>query len=241
MFYPLLFSLIFCLATTSNGIIVEHDSIQAIENYIPHTIAKEDVLVVLDLDDTVGMSVLDPTFSPWFNKVLVPRKNQPRLSLKERINYILQLKPMESCTVTFLKGLQAQQIPVIILTARVANLHLRTHAQITRIGLDLSTSLKLENHTIEIPTMIPTPFHQGILLCSKQDKGIVLHHFMKKNNLAPKKIIFVDDTLENIQAVDAAMRTATIDCTAIHYTRKKEYGLMGKIKYSFKTLFGYTV
>lgn len=239
--YKIVISLLLCFAPALNGIIVHHDTIQVIKNYIPADMQKEDVLIVLDLDDTIAMSILDPVFKPWFNKVLVPHKDLPKLNFKHRFNYIAQLKPMESTTIELLKDLQKQGIPIIILTARMANLAQRTHEQVSRIGLDLSQSLSLANHTIPACPELPVPFHQGMLLCSEQNKGAVLSSFLKHNSLSPKKVIFVDDRTDHVASVNRAMQTMDIDCTTIHYTRKKEYGIMSKIKYSFKTLFGYPV
>jgi hypothetical protein len=239
MIYPLILALLLCSACLpSQSTIVKHSKISSIERYIPADIPKKDILVVLDLDDTVGMSVLDQNLAPLWDKVLAPRKQAPKLKFKERLNYILKLKPMEDETVNFLQKIQASGIPVIILTARTANLYKRTYDQLKKIGLDFSSSLSLGNHTLTSKTLKPVPFFNGILLCSKQNKGETLNLFITNNNLSPKKIIFVDDVSENIVAVDQATKELSIDCTSIMYTRKKKYGWTGRAKYSLKSLFG---
>ena len=235
MNHILLFSFI---SLSLQGIIVEHHCIRAIKSYIPATLNPKDVLIVLDLDDTVAMSILDPKITPWFNKVLWP-KDIPDVPFKHRFNYIVQLKPMEQCTLPFLKELQKDGYPTIILTFRHASIAMRTHDQLTKLGIDFSNGLSLPNHTFMPPSMDPVPFHKGILLTSRQDKGLVLDHFIDQHKLAPKLVVFADDLIKNAQAVDSAMKAKKIDCVAIHHTKKRDHGISKKIGRSLAAIFGY--
>lgn len=49
-------------------------------------------------------------------------------------------------------------------------------------------------------------------------KGDILVVFLHKLNLEPKKVIFVDDEFEHVQAVVTSLDKQGIPCIGIHYT-----------------------
>lgn len=216
MFYALCISVALSLSLALSGTIVEHKSIKAIKQYIPAHIPQKDILIVMDLDNTIGMSVPDGITS-------------------------LKLKPLEPCTVDFIREIQHNGTPIIVLTARKTYKQALTHKQIAGIGLDFSKSFPLQAHTIQKSSTLPIPYQDGIILASNQNKGMVLKTFLTHNNIRPKKIIFVDDKLENVKAVDKAAKEMAINCTSIHFTLIKNNGIAQKIKNSLKSLFGGSV
>lgn len=61
-------------------------------------------------------------------------------------------------------------------------------------------------------------YEDGILYCNVTNtKGDVLSAFLKKASQTPSKIIFVDDTLENLESVEAALANYDIPFLGIHY------------------------
>ncbi|WP_341756247.1 MULTISPECIES: DUF2608 domain-containing protein [unclassified Candidatus Tisiphia] len=61
----------------------------------------------------------------------------------------------------------------------------------------LIDDLHIENTMKGIPMM-----KEGVILTANVDKGVVLEKILHKKNYYPKTIIFVDDVLENIEAVE---------------------------------------
>jgi uncharacterized Fe-S cluster-containing MiaB family protein len=52
---------------------------------------------------------------------------------------------------------------------------------------------------------------------TKPDKGTVLKAFLQQLNYRPNAIVFVDDVVENIEAIEQMAAELLIPCTAIHY------------------------
>lgn len=112
-----------------------------------------------------------------------------------------QVKPVEPLTPALIKELQSQGYFVMGLTSRQVPLVDITINQLKSIDVDFS-SKQLPNETLNESFNAPTQMKAGILFCSEyNNKGDVLHAYLDKLNIAPKKIIIVDDSMRNIQSV----------------------------------------
>jgi len=60
----------------------------------------------------------------------------------------------------------------------------------------------------------------GVILTSL-DKGLVLKFVLEKYNLHFKKIIFIDDTIKELESVEIICREMNIDFQGIHYRAAK--------------------
>ena len=61
-------------------------------------------------------------------------------------------------------------------------------------------------------------YKQGVLFCLKQAKGEILGTFLDQIKWYPKKIIFVDDKMVNLEAVQAELKQRNIEFIGLHYT-----------------------
>lgn len=222
------------IATPSlQAVIIESNSIEIMTDW--HDQELGSTYIVLDIDHTIGKCVLKRTFKPWFSHVFNLNSSN---SFLDRIQHVLKLKPMEVCTVPLIQNFQKQNVPVLVLTARTKKVTLSTLQHLNELDLNFSTAFAdVPDQHIHVPSFKPAWFEQGIIYCARQDKGLVLTEFFKKNNLAPKRIIFADDLLKNVQSVHTAMNDAGIECIAIHYTRKKLYGRFDHVTDALKSLF----
>lgn len=63
----------------------------------------------------------------------------------------------------------------------------------------------------------PPIYKSGVLITSLHDKGPVLINFFKKINWTPKKVIFIDDKMSNLESVAQSLK-GNIKVIGIHYT-----------------------
>lgn len=98
--------------------------------------------------------------------------------------------------------------------------------ELKRLGIDFSPNPKtsqLPNKNIEFTQFSPFrgtfPIYQnGILYANvNHSKGEVLAAFLDKTAQKPTKVIFIDDTLENIRGVEAEMKNRGIPFLGVHY------------------------
>ncbi len=65
-------------------------------------------------------------------------------------------------------------------------------------------------------------FKDGVLFSYPQQKGAVLGSFLKRKNLSPKKIIFIDDRKDNVKSVARFAREYGIDFVGVWFTKIAE-------------------
>src|SRR3989338_2558232 len=143
--------------------------------------------------------------------------------------------------VATLKTIHQVGAHIIVASARGYSMMSATENQFQQDGiLNLieESAIKTPSDHIGFPGFyMPTPwnnkpvrriaYEHGILYLSGQNKGIMLQQFLTKthqtNNIT--KIIFVDDTFQNVKDVAAAYQldpkasTQKINVISIHYTR----------------------
>jgi hypothetical protein len=85
-------------------------------------------------------------------------------------------------------------------------------------NVNLNRDIKLDNLKTEhgIPML-----KKGIILTAELDKGIVLKDILQKSNYYPKKIIFIDDKIQNLYSVQNVCNMLKIPFQGFHYTAIK--------------------
>lgn len=178
------------------------------------------ILVVFDIDDTLTI-LSEPAFqrpnfkvhhADTFNKIISPLSEKEKL-----IAFTLPLLTtpsdlIEKDTSSFIEALQKNGIKTIALTAatggRLAGVDIEDHRieELKRVGIDFSKSFTEMSETafagFPIAEIGKSPFYKnGVILANEQDKGLVLGEFLKTIPWKPDLIIFVDDRIEHVQAV----------------------------------------
>ncbi|MGH2612884.1 MAG: DUF2608 domain-containing protein, partial [Rhabdochlamydiaceae bacterium] len=92
-----------------------------------------------------------------------------------------------------------------------------TYQQLSYVGIDFKkTKIPLELKSLEA-----TYFCDGIIFAQHIKKGDLLTHLFKDLKYHPSCIIFVDDKLDQVQSVEAAVKAAGIPFTGFWYRRSE--------------------
>lgn len=191
-------------------------------------IVDQDTLVILDLNDTLMGSVEYEGSDSWAKEVIQKEMQMTGLSKQAVYDYFVPkwhkillsspVKAIEPITSEVIAALQDKEVPMIGLTARYIEMAYPTHNALHSIGIDLAKST-IYATDIEIEGGYASKFIDGVVFVGlKNDKGQTLLRFLDQINYQPKRVVFVDDKLPNVQSVEQAMQTRQIPFTGMHYT-----------------------
>lgn len=134
---------------------------------------------------------------------------------------------------SLIAALQAKGIKVIVLTAApVGSFGTIEDTMALRIlelaekGIDLSLAFPelatLVLHEFKKGKSSPT-FRQGVILSHRFPKGKVLSSFLKRVKWKPRRLIFIDDLLTNVESVEMSLSKRGIDLQCWHYTAAERH------------------
>ena len=182
-----------------------------------HEIIQEidaDTLVIFDIDNTV----IEPTgqfgSDQWYyflvqnfkidvklSEHAAHAKAEPIWNLAQRF---IKTQAVERQTPHIIKSLQGDKIQVMALTARSSQITQITQGQLFENGVDFQISAPRNSRLLEMGENIS--YDGGILFQGEgNDKGKTLVKFLKHMNLAPKKIVFIDDKEKNTSNINRAL------------------------------------
>lgn len=140
---------------------------------------------------------------------------------------------VDSYSIFFVKMLQEKEIPVIAFSAAPGGKIRKEDTddfidwriqELGGFGFDFSRAFP-DIETLQLPKdsdkEFPPIYKSGVLISSLHDKGSVLSHFFKELGWTPKQIVFVDDSLPNIQSVVEALE-GEVQTIGVHYTAASE-------------------
>lgn len=194
----------------------------------------QDSLVFFDVDDVLIMDNAEYRLThPYRLEWRINSKN--RLSSFERaflFSIILKnrtIRLVDASITDILQSLWQKQIPTMALTKLYTgqfgviedftNWRLN---ELKAINIDFSRSTPMRDEILlkelqqtvgGIPTM-----KEGVILTANVDKGQVLENILHKKKYYPKKIIFVDDVLENLESVSKICSNLQIDFHGFEFT-----------------------
>lgn len=197
--------------------------------------ADENTLVIFDIDEvliTTEDHFMHPYASDSFHKALkkVGEKYTPE-EFEGKVSLILLLPRrvlIEEGSPKLIRSLQERGVKVVALTSCPTGSfgvipkveHWRI-AHLASLGIDFSTSYPHIGTTLftDLQTLKKSApiFEKGILFSYGYKKGEVLKAFLKKNRLAPSKIIFFDDLAENLASVEEELKALAIPFQVVHY------------------------
>lgn len=206
--------------------ILEINQIDDIRPYV-----TQNGLYLFDIDDTLIDNPFCLGTSPWrqWVKSKLPKYN---------INFVLYdaltlfiaknapYKTVEPSTAHLIADLQNEGHAVFAFTARGRSQWYTTNIE----GVDRFTQEQLQHAGIDFRnTQIPeelksleaTYFWEGIIFAQHIKKGDLLKHLFKDLKYNPSLIIFVDDKLDQVQSVEAAVKEAGIPFMGFWYRRSE--------------------
>lgn len=234
MFKNLLLRLICCLFITCfsllEGIIFEIENLKKFEE----TLQKLDKssLVLFDVDYTL-LTPQDASLKPCGKGLR--RKFLHVLDLKRReyLQSILALESeeelMDRSFPLLIEEMQKNNVPVIGLTAletgeygKIKQLEDWRISQLKKFNMDFSSEFRDYNPIIltecnSYNGHYPL-FKNGVLFTNRQPKGEVLSNFLKKVGWVPNRILFMDDSIDQIKSVESAAKILGIEFIGFHYT-----------------------
>ncbi|TET36285.1 DUF2608 domain-containing protein [Candidatus Dependentiae bacterium] len=221
----LVISLPGCWHSESDTTIVESTHITDIYQHLTPDEYNKDTLVIFDICNTLGAPPTDLASDQWFSALFQQGMNDGR-PVDEALSTALApycyaqhhqwLVPIEPDTVSTVKSLQQRGITVIALTARGLYLFYRTLEQLHKIDIDF-THTSPRKAVVSYGVKNQSLYSHGIIFAGSLNKGDVLKHWLEQLKFQPKKIIFIDDKLKNIETVADAMKTANYPFVGIRY------------------------
>ncbi len=225
------------VAPPAQKIIVEHDSVEAIKDYL-----VDNTIVLFDVDDTLMYLDNETGFggNKWINQMMVQGQGAYGCTREDLEAWVapmyfdaqhkLPYKAVEETTATLIKDLQATGVPVMGLTARRLELIEITNKWLLNLGIDLSLTAPARE-PMSFSINHPNVFVKGVLFCggSQESGGKRVHAkdkaikaFFKHLNLKPARVIVVDDQKHYLEPIVSAIVSLGIDCVGIRYSRSDE-------------------
>lgn len=223
LFVCALLFLVFFFPLVARGTVVEKNKIADVMAGL-----DRDTLVVFDIDNTILETTQTFGSDAWYyttrDRWISEGMNKDEAKNKihsqwMEIQKFTSVKAVEPITPKLIKQAQDQGIKVIALTARPFELMDLTPKLLASIGVDLSRN-SISSKDFDIKSQGgDAKYRKGIIFCGglKSDKGLILNDILKKLKLSPKKIVFIDDKKNNVEAVDKALTSKGLECECVRY------------------------
>ena len=186
--------------------------------------ADPETLVICDIDNTLIESTLQMGSAQWRNHI---RRKAKKLGCTEKTaeeildkfwlfaQYFVPVRSVDPAAPAVLMQLQEMRIPVIALTAREPIEALHTAKQLESANFDLIHSHPFEDTFLPLPH--PSIFEKGIIYCGDNTKEAALEAFFQKMGSIPKRVLFIDDRLEQIKSVESFAKRIGIIFVGIRF------------------------
>lgn len=191
----------------------------------------ENSLILFDVDATLIVpndAILKPKGKDLFKRLIASHIDR---DLFREIRMKAPHALVDDRSISLVQKLQQDKIPVIAFTAAPSKVRGVEQPGVWRVdelqkyGFDFSPAFPNSNF-LEMPKNTNQQhfplFKSGVLYSSFHPKGDILIVFLQQLGLDPKKVIFIDDELEHVQSVIAALDEQGIPCIGIHYTAANE-------------------
>ncbi len=216
------------IQTRLEPVVIEHKYIEEILPYIHAQQDHQHTLIIFDIDET--LIKLDSHFGThhWAKHYVKQQEamgfSRTKALTSEHKIYMETLPHRtytftEPTTPTVFKAIKESNAIVMGLTKRPQQFAPLTVTQLKALDINFSFP-HLDTKKNSIPRSNTHIYHSGIVFGCEKGKGHALLDILKKAKYTPRRIIFIDDLLQNIKNVETALKKfdQTIDFTGIHYT-----------------------
>lgn len=217
---------------------VETDNYKEVTNIILQNdkrYSAEKTLLVFDIDNTLLTSGTRLGGDIWYQwqtgKLAIKPSAEEKVPClyENAITMLYELSPMQ-LTEPQLPKLMAQwqqKHTTFALTSRAPDTEYATLRELNRNGINFSTSsltVKGEKMPLDERGKLKRSWRytNGVFFSSGQDKGQILDFLLNKTGQQYDAIIFVDDSISNIEAMKkmlASDKYAQVNSSIIHYTK----------------------
>lgn len=249
-FTILVMGILISASTFAASKIIQSNTFETVRNLLKNEKSPKSTLLALDDDDTLTMMpcpnhnhcqyIGGPAWFKWQSHL--PSNSPERVSATfsgllgiNRILFSLSRMPIVQKDIPSTLALaQERGIKIVAATARGYQMAQATERQFHEdhiLHYFLNDSIKTpDDKNTFVGTYLPIGgsrpilYQNGMLYLSGQNKGLMLKDFLKKTHMKHKitHIIFVDDTLKNVQQVASAyQKTPGVNVTCVYYTHLK--------------------
>lgn len=191
----------------------------------------ENVLIVVDIDNTLLTSTVDLGSDTWYlwqrGKLdLKPSASQEvKCLFEDSIGLLYELVPMmptEKSVPSYVKQWQAKGNTLFALTSRAPKYRAATERELARAGINLeSSALAPRGQTAPVYREVvdrEISYMKGVMMTSGLNKGEMLAYILEKTGREFDAFVFVDDSKKNIVNVfNQYKNNHTIDRNIYHY------------------------
>ncbi len=183
-------------------------------------------LLVFDLDNTLMEPLQSLGSDQWYYYIIKKYKEVDKLTDQEAYDksdkvwnqsqWLVQVKAVESFTPDLIRKLQKKKVKMMGLTARTYDLSEITLKQLSSIGINLGNSVSSQDMKFKLKDT--AHYKDGIVFQGEHNsKGDVFVEFLKRVNLKPKKVVFVDDKQKHVNSMEKALGEAKIKYVGFRY------------------------
>lgn len=228
MFKKLFFTSIMAATLTLSTVKAEIIETSQIESILPAI--EQDTLVLFNIAEVLTDSEMSLGSSSWRTYL---RKHAP--NLHDALTWLafdrIPHKPVEMITPKIIQYLQNREIAVAAFTSRGKSEWYSTELK----GVDIATENVLASMNIDFSlSNLPFVFIQmegnpylehyrkGIFYSNHMEKGKFLKQLLEDSGYRPASVVFIDDKLDSLENVEAAMEALGIPFHGFWYTRTKQ-------------------
>jgi hypothetical protein len=204
------------------GAIVESNHLADLQAYTDaHT------MIICDVDNTLIESTLQMGSAQW-REYIRKRARGAGYSVDgaEAVldafwicaQFFVPVRCVDPSTPQVLLELKHSESIVIALTAREPIEVSHTQRQLSSVGIDLRNIHDRED-SFSLPLPYPCIYEKGVVYSGENTKSAALLAFFQKTDHLPNRIVFIDDRLEQLQAMESSLKISGINFIGIRFAR----------------------
>lgn len=202
------------------GVVFESERM---EDIIPHV--NEETWVFLDVDNTLIESSQYLGSAQWRNHIRGKAydcgysNGETELALDKFwlfVQYFVPVRLVDPYAVNVIEQLKESKTCVFALTARDAIESNHTQKQLS--STDIALSSDPFPQTLVLPAARLALLDQGVIYCGENTKSEALIAFFKEIGRTPKKIVVVDDRLDQIEGLEKSIEALGIEFVGMRFS-----------------------
>jgi len=212
---------LFCVITQLQTKIIESDRLSDVNQFV-----DKDSIVLFDIDETLARTPNYAGSSIWVNyniKKLQEKGLSFQVALDDilyiffTIHNVINMLPVANSP-QIVENLQKKGAYVMGLTSRSIPIMKRTIQQLAQLGIDFSKSTVYDK-SLDLVDAYVGKLYKAVIFTGSNNKGKMLFLLFDKIGYKPKKIIFVDDKLKNVQDVEREAKKHGIEYVGIRFSK----------------------
>lgn len=197
------------------------------EDLVPHV--DEETWVFIDVDNTLIESCVHLGSAQWRGHIKQKARNlgydtkQSEFILDKFWLFVQPFVPVrlvDPDSAEVIQKLNESNTYLFALTAREPVESAHTQKQLSSVDVSLSSSAFQE--ALVLPSDHPGLLDKGVIYCGDNTKSETLIALFNAIGRAPKKVVFVDDRLEQVSALEETLEAMGIEFVGIRFSAADE-------------------